>query len=83
MAGFVDHPAILFVVLFALFIAAVAFGLFFLRRVAPLRDDERDDSNAVQGAMLTLMACFPNTRQPDIVRWISWLGILITALPVC
>jgi FtsH-binding integral membrane protein len=56
MAAFVDHPAILFVVLFVLLIAAVAFGIFILRRVAPLHDDERDDFNAVQGATLTLLA---------------------------
>jgi FtsH-binding integral membrane protein len=56
MAAFVDHPAILFVVLFALLIVAVAFGVFGLRRLAPLRDDERDDFNAVQGATLTLLA---------------------------
>ena len=43
-------------VLFALLIVAVAFGVFVLRRVAPLREDERDDFNAVQGATLTLLA---------------------------
>lgn len=56
MAAFVDHPAILFVVLFVLLTAAVALGVFVLRRVAPLREDERDDFNAIQGATLTLLA---------------------------
>ena len=51
-----DHPAILFVVLFGLLVFAVAFGVFILRRIAPMRDDERDDFNAVQGATLTLLA---------------------------
>ncbi|MDR6201441.1 bestrophin-like domain [Paraburkholderia graminis] len=56
MAAFVDHPAILFLVLFVLFIAAVAFGVFVLRRLSPLHEDERDDFSAVQGATLTLLA---------------------------
>ncbi|SAK79597.1 hypothetical protein AWB79_05062 [Caballeronia hypogeia] len=56
MAAFVDHPAILFLVLFALLLVAVAFGVYVMRRFAPLRDDERDDFNAVQGATFTLLA---------------------------
>jgi hypothetical protein len=56
MEGFVDHPAVLFVVLLALFIASVAFGAFVLRRIAPLPDDERDDFTVVQTATLTLLA---------------------------
>lgn len=56
MAAFVDHPAILFLVLVVLLIVAVAFGVFVLRRVAPLHDDERDDFGAIQGATFTLLA---------------------------
>ncbi|MBN3752300.1 hypothetical protein G3N95_05075 [Paraburkholderia sp. Tr-20389] len=56
MAAFVDHPAILFVALLALFIGAVAFGAFILRRVLPLPTDERDDFNVVQTSTLTLLA---------------------------
>ncbi|TCK36750.1 hypothetical protein B0G84_5763 [Paraburkholderia sp. BL8N3] len=56
MAALVDRPAVLLVVLFALFIVAVAFGVFVLRRVSPVRADERDDFNVVQGATLTLLA---------------------------
>jgi hypothetical protein len=56
MGGFVDHPAVLFVALLACFVAAVAFGTFALRRVAPLPDIEREDFNVVQTATLTLLA---------------------------
>ncbi|QSN63041.1 hypothetical protein [Caballeronia sp. M1242] len=56
MASLVDHPAILFVVLLAVFIVSIALGVFVLRRIAPLREDERDDFNIVQGATLTLLA---------------------------
>lgn len=47
MAAFVDRPAIMFVVLLALFVAAVAFRAFVLKRLAPLSDEERDDFNIV------------------------------------
>ncbi|VXC71376.1 conserved membrane hypothetical protein [Burkholderia sp. 8Y] len=56
MAALVDHPAILFAVLLFIFIVAIASGLFVLRRVSPMRDEERDDFNVVQGATLTLLA---------------------------
>ncbi|MDR5857656.1 hypothetical protein P9239_02380 [Caballeronia sp. LZ062] len=56
MAALVDHPAILFVVLLAAFIVATAFGVFVLRRVASMREDDREDFNVVQGATLTLLA---------------------------
>jgi hypothetical protein len=56
MASFIDHPAVLFIVLLALFIAAVAFGAFVLRRIVVLPDEERDDYNVVQTATLTLLA---------------------------
>jgi hypothetical protein len=56
MAAFVAHPAVLFVVLLALFVGAVAFGAHVLRRVAVLPDREREDFNIVQTATLTLLA---------------------------
>jgi hypothetical protein len=56
MAAFVDHPEVLFVALLVLLIVAAAFGVLVLRRISPLRDEERDDFNAVQGATLTLLA---------------------------
>ncbi|QYD72662.1 hypothetical protein KZJ38_23460 [Paraburkholderia edwinii] len=56
MAAFVGHPAFLFVVLVALFVAAVAFGAYILRRIAPLPEDDREDFNLVQTATLTLLA---------------------------
>jgi len=56
MAAFVDHPSMLFIVLLLLFIGAVAFGAFILRRALPLPDDERDDFNVVQTSTLTLLA---------------------------
>ncbi|SPB13569.1 hypothetical protein NOV72_00833 [Caballeronia novacaledonica] len=56
MAAFVDHPDVLFVVLLLVFIAAVLFGAFVLRRIAPLPVDERDDFSVVQTATLTLLA---------------------------
>jgi hypothetical protein len=55
MAGFVDHPAVLFVVFLALFMVAVAFGAFFLKKVVVLSDRERDDFNLVQTSTLTLL----------------------------
>jgi hypothetical protein len=56
MASFVGHPAILFVVLLVLFIGAVAFGAYVLRRIATIPDDAREDFNVIQGATLTLLA---------------------------
>src|ERR1700710_2674104 len=56
MAAFVDRPAIMFVVLLALFVAAVGFGALVLRRIARLSDEERDDFNIVQTAIMTLLA---------------------------
>ncbi|MCG7402994.1 bestrophin-like domain [Caballeronia zhejiangensis] len=56
MAAFVDHPAIVFLLVLVLLIAAAAIGVFVLRRIAPLGDEERDDLNAVQGATFTLLA---------------------------
>lgn len=55
MAAFVDHPAVLFIVLLVVLVVAVGLGTY-LRRVLPLRGDERDDFNVVQGATLTLLA---------------------------
>ncbi|WP_321798329.1 hypothetical protein [Caballeronia sp. J97] len=56
MTALVDHPAVFFVVLLALFIGAVAFGAFVLRRVAVLPADDRDDFNLIQTSTLTLLA---------------------------
>ena len=56
MAAFIANPAVLFFVLFACFIAAVAFGAIVLRRVLKLPDEEREDFNVVQTATLTLLA---------------------------
>ncbi|GAB7524877.1 bestrophin-like domain [Paraburkholderia sp. 2C] len=56
MAAFVSHPAVLFVVLLALFVGAVAFGAHVLRRVAPLPEEDREDFNIVQTSTLTLLA---------------------------
>lgn len=56
MPAFVDHPAILFVVLVALFVAAVAFGAFILRRQVALPEAEREDFNLIQTSTLTLLA---------------------------
>ncbi|BAN27795.1 bestrophin-like domain [Caballeronia insecticola] len=56
MAEFIAHPAVLFIVLLALFIAAVAFGAYVLRRVAVLPDRDREDFNIVQTSTLTLLA---------------------------
>ena len=56
MLAFVDHPAVLFLTLLSIFIAAVAFGAVILRRALPLPDDERDDFNIVQTSTLTLLA---------------------------
>src|SRR5215469_11701749 len=56
MASFVGHPAFLFVVLLVLFVGAVAFGAYVLRRVAALPEEDREDFNVVQTATLTLLA---------------------------
>jgi hypothetical protein len=56
MAAFVAHPAVLFVALLALFIGAVVFGAYVLRRVAVLPEDDREDFNIAQTATLTLLA---------------------------
>ena len=56
MSALVGDPPVFFIVLLVLLIAAVAFGAFILRRVAPLPDDERDNFNVVQTATFTLLA---------------------------
>ncbi|WP_250479224.1 MULTISPECIES: hypothetical protein [unclassified Caballeronia] len=56
MTAFVDHPAVLFVVLLALFIGAVAFGAFGLRRLVVLSAEDREDFNLIQTSTLTLLA---------------------------
>jgi hypothetical protein len=56
MAAFVDHPGVLFVALFLLLVAAVAFGAYVLRRVVVLPDASREDFSIVQSATLTLLA---------------------------
>jgi hypothetical protein len=56
MAAFVDHPAVLLVVLAVVFIAAVALGAFVLRPRAALTESQREDFKVVQGATLTLLA---------------------------
>jgi len=56
MASFVDHPAVLFIVLLVVLVAAVAFGASVLRRIVRLRDEDREDFNIVQSATLTLLA---------------------------
>ncbi|CAG9234943.1 conserved membrane hypothetical protein [Paraburkholderia sabiae] len=56
MRAFIDHPAVLFVVLFLLFVAAVVFGAHGLRRIARLPEHDREDFNIVQSATLTLLA---------------------------
>ena len=56
MAAFVDHPAVLFLVLSVVFIAAVALGAFVLRPRAGLSESQRDDFKVMQGATFTLLA---------------------------
>jgi hypothetical protein len=56
MTAFVDHPELLFVVLLALFIGAVAFGALVLRRFAVLPVEDREDFNIIQTSTLTLLA---------------------------
>jgi hypothetical protein len=54
--AFVDHPAVVFVALFAVLVAAVAFGSFVLRRFVVLPDEDRQDFSIVQSSTLTLLA---------------------------
>lgn len=54
--AFVDHPAVVFVLLFALLVAAVAFGSFVLRRLVVLPEENREDFRIVQSSTLTLLA---------------------------
>jgi hypothetical protein len=56
MADFVDHPAVVFVALFALLVASVAFGAFVLRRLLVLPEADREDFSIVQNSTLTLLA---------------------------
>ena len=56
MAAFVDHPAVLFVALLVILIAAVIGGEAVARRFAALPEDEREDFKVVQTATLTLLA---------------------------
>lgn len=56
MQAFVDHPAVVFVVLLVAFAAAIAFGALALRRVFALQGEERDDFTIVQTSTLTLLA---------------------------
>lgn len=56
MQAFVDHPAVLFVVLIVAFAGAIVFGAIALRRVFALQSEERDDFALVQTSTLTLLA---------------------------
>lgn len=56
MTVLVAYPAVLFLVLFLLLVGAVAFGVYVLRRVAALPQEDREDFNMVQTATLTLLA---------------------------
>jgi hypothetical protein len=56
MQAFVDHPAILFVVLLVAFAGAIAFGALALRRASALQSEEREDFNIAQTTTLTLLA---------------------------
>ncbi|CAB3809614.1 hypothetical protein [Paraburkholderia fynbosensis] len=56
MAAFVDHPAVMLVVLFLVFLGAIAFGTFVLRRLIVLPGEERDDFSVVLTSTLTLLA---------------------------
>jgi hypothetical protein len=56
VAAFVDHPAVLFIVLLAIFAGAAAFGAFVLRRRVVLQEEEREDFNLIQTSTLTLLA---------------------------
>jgi hypothetical protein len=56
MTAFVDHPAVLFIVLLVVFVSAVAFGAFVLRRLVVLPAEDREDFNIIQTSTLTLLA---------------------------
>lgn len=56
MSAFVAHPAVLFAVLLIIFMGAVAFGAYVLRRIAVLPEIDHEDFNIVQAATLTLLA---------------------------
>ncbi|GJH17492.1 hypothetical protein CBA19CS22_13140 [Caballeronia novacaledonica] len=56
MTTFVDYPAVLFVVILALLVGAVAFGIFALRRLVVLPSEDRDDFHIIQTSTLTLLA---------------------------
>ncbi len=56
MAALVDYPAVLFIVLIVILIAAVICGEAVSKRFAELPDDEREDFKVVQTATLTLLA---------------------------
>jgi hypothetical protein len=56
MTAFVDRPAVLFVVLLALFVGAVAVGALVLRRLASLPAEDHEDFNIIQTSTLTLLA---------------------------
>lgn len=56
METFVDHPEVLFVVLFGAFVVAVWLGASGLRRWLALSAAEREDFKVVQTATLTLLA---------------------------
>nr|WP_284504694.1 hypothetical protein [Caballeronia sp. ATUFL_M1_KS5A] len=56
VASFVNHPAVLFIVLLVVFIACVAFGAIVLKKIVILPADEREDFALVQTSTLTLLA---------------------------
>ena len=56
MAALVDYPAVLFVVLFLLFVAAASLGAYVLRPYVKLTPEERDNFNLIQTSTLTLLA---------------------------
>ncbi|HTJ94535.1 MAG TPA: hypothetical protein VL424_15695 [Pararobbsia sp.] len=56
METFVDHPEVMFVVLFGVLVAGVLLGAFTFRRWLLLGDAEREDFKVVQTATLTLLA---------------------------
>lgn len=56
MSAFIDHPIVLFVVFFLLFVGAVASGAHGLRRIVKMPEEDREDYGVVQTATLTLLA---------------------------
>ncbi|WP_354677403.1 bestrophin-like domain [Cupriavidus plantarum] len=56
MDQIIRHPAVLFVLLLILLMAATAIGAQGLRRYRPIRSEGRDDFSIIQGATLTLLA---------------------------